>query len=84
MRKFCLVKSHTSKNQQLDAYKGFAWESRIPRSIFVNDLNGIEDYIISIRNEILISIAHKSWTRMECGILLPKHAIYHHFTNYWL
>ena len=37
----------------------------------VRDLYGIEAYIFSFRNRILISIGSKSWTRTECGILLP-------------
>ena len=54
---------------------GSVCESRIPRSILVHDLCGIEVSIISFRNRILISIASKSMTLMKCGILVPKHAL---------
>ena len=49
----------TPKNQK-NASKGFI--SRIPRSILVHDLCGIEVYIASLRNGIRISIQGKSWT----------------------
>ena len=35
-----------------NACKGFVWESRIPCSILVHDLCGIEVYIASLRNGI--------------------------------
>ena len=38
--------------------------------------------IVSFRNKILIQIACKSWTRMECGILVLKNAAYQHFPNF--
>ena len=35
MEKFCLVKSHILKTQQLEkCLKEFAWEARIPHSIW--------------------------------------------------
>ena len=49
----------------LDEKHFFAWESKIPRSILVHDLCGIEVYIVSFRNRILISLASKSWTRIK-------------------
>ena len=67
-----------------NACKEFVWESRIPHSSLVHYLCGIEVYIVNIRNRIMISIASKSWTRMECGILLPKHAFYQHFPHFWV
>ena len=47
-------------------------ESKIPHSIMVYDLCGIEIYIIIFRNRVLISLAVKSWTRIECGIFVPN------------
>ena len=31
---------------------------------------------VSFRNRMLISVASKLWTRMECGIPVPIHAPY--------
>ena len=64
---------------------GLVWESRIQRSILVHDLVcSIEVYVASLRNGIRISIEGKSWTRLECGILVPKLAVYQHFPNFWV
>ena len=73
MRKVCLVKS------RIFMTKRFVWESRIPRSILVQDLCGIEVCIASLRHRMQISIEGKSWTRMECGIFVPRQALYSYF-----
>ena len=65
----------SSKNSK-NACKGFVCESRNQHSILVHDLRSIAVYIVGFRNRILISIAIKSWTRMEYEILVPKHALY--------
>ena len=39
---------------------------------------------VSLRNIILVSIESKSWTGMEYGILLPEHATYQNFLNFWI
>ena len=55
MRQLFLVTSHISKTQQLaKCLEGIEWESKIPRSIRVHDLCGIEVHIASFRKRILI------------------------------
>ena len=41
---------HLRSNNQKNPCKGFAWESKIPRSILVFDLCSIEVYVVSFRN----------------------------------
>ena len=50
--------------------------------ILFHDLRGIEVYMVSFSNKILILTASKLWTRMECEILVPNHARYQHFPNF--
>ena len=40
--------------------------------------------IVSFSNRALISIASKSWTRIECGILVPIHAPCRYFSDFWV
>ena len=47
-------------------------KAKTPTSILVPVLCGIKVYIVNVRNRTLISIGSKSWTRMECGIIVPK------------
>ena len=52
---------------------GFAWESKIPHFILAHDLFGIDiqiQYHCQLQKQVLISIASKLWTKIECGILL--------------
>ena len=37
-----------------------------------------------LRCRILIPKDGKLWTRMECGIFVPKHALNQHFPNFWV
>ena len=37
---------------------------------------------VNFRNGIVISIASKSWTRLESRILIPIHALSEHFSNF--
>ena len=76
--RFFLVKSHICMAQQLEnACKEFSLELRIPCTILVHELRGIEVCIVNLRNGIQISIEGESWTRLVCGNFAPKHALYH-------
>ena len=57
-----------------------------PLSILGHDLLCTEKFniIASFRNRILIPIASESWTRMRLEILVPIHAPYRHFSNFWV
>ena len=85
MRKFCLVKSHIFKAQQLEkrlleVCMGIGNST----SILVDNLCGIEIDIASFRNSISILKASKSWTRMECGILVFDYSVFQHFPNFFV
>ena len=43
--------------------------ARIPHSVLVCDLLAIEIETLFLKLVIYTSMPHKSWTRMECGIL---------------
>ena len=55
--------------------KGLVWETRIPRSTVVHDLCRIDICIASLKYRIRMSIEGKLWTRIECGIFVPNHAL---------
>ena len=48
------VNLHLDREKGKKTCKRFLWESKIPLSILVHDLCGIEVYIISFRTRILI------------------------------
>ena len=64
--------------------RGFYEEWRVPSSILVHDLCGIEVYIANLKYRI--SIEGRSLTRMDCGVFVPSSQIcpliYHHLPNF--
>ena len=82
MRKFCLVVSLILMTQKLGkCCLRACLGTKIPHSILVHDLPSIEIGIQHLKLAMQTSMLHKSWTRMECGIL-DSHTFFSIKTQY--
>ena len=93
MRKLCLMKSLIFKNQQ---FEKCLWgvDMGIEDSKFHSCPWYIlhwkfkhwtfDNTIVGFRNIISTSVASKSWTRMECGVLVPIHDPFQAVFNFYV